>query len=436
MKLTIVGTGYVGLVSGVCFSELGHEVVCIDKMEDKVTQLRSGVSPIYEPGLEELLQKNIQAGRLTFDTDLSASATSSDVIMIAVGTPQSEDGSADMTYVHTVAKEIGQALPSTGQYVVVNKSTVPVGTADQVKEIIHSMNADVDVAVCSVPEFLREGSAVQDTMNPDRIVIGTSVPWAKDRLVQLHEKLATGDKIVFTNEKSAEMIKYAANSFLATKISFINEMANISEHVGANIDDVVRGIGSDRRISPHFLNAGLGYGGSCFPKDVKALVNMAETHDYEPQMLHAADRINEKQRFKPLDRLLTKFNNNIKGKQIAILGLAFKPNTDDMRYAPSIDIIHELVKAGAIVRAHDPIAQKAAKPFLPNNVTLVETMEETYADADAVILITEWAEYKAINPTDLISHMRGNFVIDGRNAFDADAYKNAGIDYYGIGRNS
>ncbi|WP_265181674.1 UDP-glucose/GDP-mannose dehydrogenase family protein [Geomicrobium sp. JCM 19055] len=243
-------------------------------------------------------------------------------------------------------------------------------------------------------------------------------------------------RLCLQTKKSAEMIKYAANSFLATKISFINEMANISEHVGANIDDVVRGIGSDRRISPHFLNAGLGYGGSCFPKDVKALVNMAETHDYEPQMLHAADRINERQRFKPLEQLLKKFNGSIEGKQIAVLGLAFKPNTDDMRYAPSIDIIHELVKAGSIVCAHDPIAQNAAKPFLPNNVTLVETMEETYAHADAVILITEWAEYKAINPTDLLAQMRGNFVIDGRNAFDADAYKNAGIDYYGIGRNS
>ncbi|WP_255343634.1 nucleotide sugar dehydrogenase [Geomicrobium sp. JCM 19039] len=249
MKLTIIGTGYVGLVSGVCFAELGNTVVCVDKLETKVQQLQAGKSPIYEPGLEELLQKNIQSGNLSFTTDLKENIQDSDIIIIAVGTPQSEDGSADLTYVHQVAKEIGEALPTNSRFVIVNKSTVPVGTAQSVKTIILEQNADVDIAVCSVPEFLREGSAVYDTMNPDRIVIGSSSQWATDLLETIHFPLASGDKIVRTDEPSAEMIKYAANSFLATKISFINEMANISEHLGANIDDVVRGIGSDRRIS-------------------------------------------------------------------------------------------------------------------------------------------------------------------------------------------
>ncbi|GAK11599.1 LOW QUALITY PROTEIN: UDP-glucose dehydrogenase [Geomicrobium sp. JCM 19039] len=434
MKLTIIGTGYVGLVSGVCFAELGNTVVCVDKLETKVQQLQAGKSPIYEPGLEELLQKNIQSGNLSFTTDLKENIQDSDIIIIAVGTPQSEDGSADLTYVHQVAKEIGEALPTNSRFVIVNKSTVPVGTAQSVKTIILEQNADVDIAVCSVPEFLREGSAVYDTMNPDRIVIGSSSQWATDLLETIHFPLASGDKIVRTDEPSAEMIKYAANSFLATKISFINEMANISEHLGANIDDVVRGIGSDRRISLIFLNAGLGYGGSCFPKDVRALMNMAGARDYVPVMLQAADEVNVRQRHRPIQHLDTHFNEELEGKTVAVLGLAFKPNTDDMRDAPSIDIIHDLTKRGAHIRAHDPIASEAAAPLLPRSVHLATSAQDAYTGADAVIIVTEWDEYKALTPAQLTAHMQGNVLIDGRNALDFAAYKDAGFDYYGIGR--
>ncbi|MFB4161646.1 UDP-glucose/GDP-mannose dehydrogenase family protein [Geomicrobium sp. JSM 1781026] len=434
MKLTIIGTGYVGLVSGVCFAELGNTVVCVDKVSSKVKELQKGVSPIYEPGLEELLQKNINKGNISFTTDLRQEVLDSDVILIAVGTPQAADGSADLSYVRQVAKEIGESIPSSSRYVIVNKSTVPVGTTQTVRNIILDERPDANIAVCSVPEFLREGSAIYDTMNPDRIVIGSSSDWATELLIKLHSPLASGEKVVLTDEPSAEMIKYAANSFLATKISFINEIANISDYLGANIDDVVRGIGSDRRISPHFLNAGLGYGGSCFPKDVRALMNMANNKEYDPAMLQVVDEVNNRQRQRPIEQLDVHFKSSLNGKTIAILGLAFKPNTNDMRDAPSIDIIHELNKRGAIVRAHDPIAIHAAEPLLPRSVALLNTAEDALKEADAIILVTEWNEYKQLDPKEISKHMHQLVMVDGRNALDDVAYKQAGFDYYGIGR--
>ncbi|AXF56322.1 UDP-glucose dehydrogenase family protein [Salicibibacter kimchii] len=434
MKLTIIGTGYVGLVSGVSFADLGNDVVCVDKDEQKIAQLKKGISPIYEEGLDALLEKNIHNEKIHFTTDLAASAPDSDVIMIAVGTPQAADGSADLSFVRTVAGELGEVLPSDHRTVVVNKSTVPIGSAEEVEKIIRKKNANADVAVCSVPEFLREGSAVKDTFHPDRIVIGTDVSWANERLVHLHEPLADSEQIITTSARSAEMIKYASNAFLATKISFINEIANICEAYGANIDEVSRGIGTDRRISPHFLNAGLGFGGSCFPKDVQALIALAKDKDYEANLLQSTVAINATQRLKPVEILHHKFPRGLQDLKVAVLGLAFKPGTDDMRYAPSIDIIHELVKAGADVHAHDPIVLDAAAPLLPRAVTLHNEAEQALSKADAIVLVTEWDVYKQHPIADLAATMTGNVIIDGRNVLDANAFKEQGFDYYGIGR--
>ncbi|QQK77918.1 UDP-glucose/GDP-mannose dehydrogenase family protein [Salicibibacter cibarius] len=434
MKLTIVGTGYVGLVSGVSFAELGNDVVCVDKDERKIEQLKKGISPIYEEGLEPLLEKNIHNGKIHFNTDLGESASDSDIIMIAVGTPQADDGSADLSFVWAVAEELGDVLPSDKRTVVVNKSTVPIGTAEEVESIIREKNSRVDVAVCSVPEFLREGSAVKDTFKPDRIIIGTNVSWAKERLIQLHAPLADAEQIITTSPHSAEMIKYASNAFLATKISFVNEIANICEAYGANIDEVVQGVGADRRISPHFLNAGLGYGGSCFPKDVQALIALAKDKDYEANLLRSTTTINATQRLKPVEILRQRFPEGLGDVKVAVLGLAFKPGTDDMRYAPSIDIIHELVKAGADVHAHDPIVLDDAAPLLPRAVSLHENIEQALADADAMVLVTEWDAYKQYPAADVSSAMTGKIVVDGRNALDANMFKEQGFDYYGIGR--
>ncbi|QDI91821.1 UDP-glucose/GDP-mannose dehydrogenase family protein [Salicibibacter halophilus] len=434
MKLTIVGTGYVGLVSGVCFAELGNNVVCVDKDEQKVEQLKQGMSPIYEDGLEPLLQKNIHNESIHFTSDLANSAMDSDIIMIAVGTPQRDDGSADLSFVRAVAEELAEALPADRQTVIVNKSTVPIGSAEEVESIIRKKNANADIAVCSVPEFLREGSAVKDTFNPDRIVIGTDIDWASERLVRLHASLADREQIITTSARSAEMIKYASNAFLATKISFINEIANICDAYGADIDEVARGVGADRRISPHFLSAGLGFGGSCFPKDVQALISLAKDKAYEANMLNSTIAINAKQRLKPVDILQQRFPQGLQNFKIAVLGLAFKPGTDDMRYAPSIDIIHELVKAGADVHAHDPIVLDAAAPLLPRAVTLHNEAEDALSGAEATLLVTEWDMYKQYSIADMSVSMAGKIIIDGRNTLDANAFKAHGFDYYGIGR--
>ncbi|QQK81590.1 UDP-glucose/GDP-mannose dehydrogenase family protein [Salicibibacter cibi] len=434
MKLTILGTGYVGLVSGVSFAELGNDVVCVDKDEEKIKQLKKGISPIYEEGLEPLLEKNIHNGKIHFTTNLAEPVAASDIIMIAVGTPQADDGSADLSFVRTVAGELGEVLPSDKRTVVVNKSTVPIGSAEEVESMIREKNATADVAVCSVPEFLREGSAVKDTFHPDRIVIGTNVSWARERLVQLHAPLADANDIITTSSRSAEMIKYASNAFLATKISFVNEIANICEAYEANIDEVAQGVGADRRISPHFLNAGLGYGGSCFPKDVQALIALARDKNYEANLLNSTVAINATQRLKPVEILQQQFPRGLRDMKVAVLGLAFKPGTDDMRYAPSIDIIHELVKAGADVHAHDPIVLDDAAPLLPRAVSLHDNVGQAITGVDAMVLVTEWDVYKQYSIAEFSSAMTGKIVIDGRNALDAKTFKEHGFDYYGIGR--
>ncbi|MFB5661021.1 UDP-glucose dehydrogenase family protein [Alteribacillus sp. HJP-4] len=431
MKLAVVGTGYVGLVSGTCFAELGNDVICVDKLEEKVERLNRYDIPIYEPGLEDLVRKNKEAGRLRFTTDIKGAVTSSDIIFIAVGTPETPTGAADLSFVYTVAEEIGGALDSTYK-VIVNKSTVPVGTAEAVESIVKKRQPAASIDVCSVPEFLREGSAVKDTFNPDRVVIGTSTKKAADLLTQLHQTLTSN--IVITDPRSSEMIKYASNAFLATKISFINEIANICDLYDADVNAVAKGMGMDNRIGPKFLHAGIGYGGSCFPKDVKALKYLAEEKGYKTDMLQAVNDVNEKQSRKMIDHLDLIYNNQINGLTIAILGLAFKPNTDDMREAPSLKIIHELIGRGAKIRAFDPISMNNAKSLLPDDVYYAGSAGEAIEGADAAFLVTEWDECKEIAPTDYKKKMNRPVVLDGRNALDAQALKNEGIIYHGIGR--
>ncbi|MDV2684320.1 UDP-glucose/GDP-mannose dehydrogenase family protein [Alkalihalophilus lindianensis] len=431
MKITVVGTGYVGLVSGTCFSELGNEVICVDKIEEKVNMLKGGDIPIYEPGLKELVQKNQAEGRLSFTTDLEDAVKKSEVVIIAVGTPSSESGAANMSYVYTVAEEVGQAIGSDFK-VVVNKSTVPIGTAEEVKRIILEKNNTADVSVCSVPEFLREGSAVSDTFNPDRVIIGTECERARKTLIELHKPLT--DQILLTDVRSSEMIKYASNAFLATKISFINEIANICDAYGADVVDVAKGMGLDDRIGPKFLQAGLGYGGSCFPKDTKALIHLAEEKAYEPQLLYAVKDINDRQYQRVIHQLNGIFGEDTKGLKVALLGLAFKPNTDDMRDAPSLKIIEEVTELGMEVVAYDPIAIERTQELIGDKINYAKNVTETLQDADVVILVTEWDEFKQLSPAAIKEQVRRPVVIDGRNVFDPNQMKEAGFIYHGVGR--
>jgi UDPglucose 6-dehydrogenase len=432
MKLTVVGTGYVGLVSGTSFAELGNDVICVDKLPEKVDRLNNGEIPIYEPGLKELVDSNRAAGRLQFTTELRPAVQASDVVVIAVGTPESETGAANMSYVYGVADEIGEAVNDDKFRVVVNKSTVPVGTADRVGSLIADKNPDAQVEVCSVPEFLREGSAVKDTFNPDRVIIGTNSNKAADILTELHQPLT--DNIVVTDPRSSEMIKYASNAFLATKISFVNEVANICDYYGADINAVTRGMGMDNRIGPKFLNAGIGYGGSCFPKDVKAIKHLAEVKGYYPQLLQAVNDVNEKQSLRMVDHLNVIFNEDIRNITVALLGLAFKPNTDDMREAPSLKIIRSLQEYGVKVRAFDPVAEDNAKQLLEGDIYFAENALDACEGADAAMLVTEWDECLQVTPEKLKSIMNKPVMIDGRNAFEAKEFKEAGFIYHGIGR--
>ncbi|MDV2886315.1 UDP-glucose/GDP-mannose dehydrogenase family protein [Alkalihalophilus pseudofirmus] len=431
MKITVVGTGYVGLVSGTCFSELGNDVICVDKIDEKVTMLKNGEIPIYEPGLKELVQKNQAEGRLSFTTDIKEAVNKSDLIFIAVGTPSDETGAANMSYVYAVAQEIGQAVDSTFK-VVVNKSTVPIGTAEEVERLIKEQNADADVSVCSVPEFLREGSAVSDTFNPDRIIIGTSCERARDMLIELHRPLT--EQILLTDVRSSEMIKYASNAFLATKISFINEIANICDAYGADVTDVAKGMGLDDRIGPKFLQAGLGYGGSCFPKDTKALIHLAESKSYEPQLLHAVKSVNDRQYGRVVHHVKGIFGDDTKGLKVALLGLAFKPNTDDMRDAPSLKIIEDLTHLGMEVVAYDPISMDRTKELIGDKITYANNVEDTLKDADLVILVTEWDEFKQLDIKKVKELVRRPVFIDGRNVFEPSMMKEAGYIYHGVGR--
>lgn len=428
-KLCVIGTGYVGLVTGTCFADLGHRVTCLDIDENRIHRLKNGVMPIYEPGLKQIVDQNVEAGRLDFTTSYPEALKGSEFAFIAVGTPSSEDGEADMQYVKSAATSIAKNLDH--PTIIVNKSTVPVGTGDWVAEIIHDLNGQVTpkFSVVSNPEFLREGSAVNDFMNPDRVVLGSTDLQAANKVAELYEALRT--EIMITDLRTAEMIKYASNAFLATRISFINEMANICETLGADVREVARGMGLDRRIGPAFLDAGLGWGGSCFPKDVKALAHMAVTHDTHPQLLQAVMDINLNQRRHAVNKLDMALG-GLQGKAIGVLGLSFKPNTDDTRYSPSLDIIKMLLAEGALVQAYDPQAMKASKAVVPA-LKLCQNPYEVAQDADALLLATEWNEFKFLDFDQIKTNMRGKVILDGRNIWDGEELQRKGFLYFGMG---
>ncbi|QHT61910.1 UDP-glucose/GDP-mannose dehydrogenase family protein [Paenibacillus lycopersici] len=432
-KITVIGTGYVGLVSGACFSEIGNRVICCDVDARKIDMLKKGGIPIYEPGLDALVAKNAERGNLLFTTEVGEAIEASDIIYIAVGTPMSETGEADMRYVMSAAKKIGEHL--NGYKIIVNKSTVPVGTGELVREVVQAnkRNPWTQFDVVSNPEFLREGSAINDCMNMDRAVIGSDSEAARETIAELHAPFRT--RIFKTDLESAEMIKYAANTFLATKISFINAIANICERVGANVTDVAEGMGLDSRIGSKFLQAGIGYGGSCFPKDTYALAHISDKAGYDFELLKSVIRTNQRQRLIILDKLRSTLG-SLAGKQIAVLGLAFKPDTDDMRYAPALTIIPELLKQGAIVTAFDPIATETAKRELPEGVHYCESLEQAVTGADVCVVLTEWQDVRQMDLALLKKRMRHPLIIDGRNCFPLSAMQEQGIQYHSIGRRS
>jgi UDPglucose 6-dehydrogenase len=428
----MVGTGYVGLVTGTCFAEFGNDVICVDIDSAKIEKLNKGILPIYEPGLDVMLTKNVKEGRLKFSTNVKSALEQSLVIFIAVGTPQAGDGSADMRYVESVAKDIAKYM--NGYKVVVNKSTVPVGAAQWIKKIIQENQATkVHFSVASNPEFLREGSALEDFLRPDRVVIGTEDSEAAAIMRDLYAPLYLIETpIVMTNLESAELTKYAANAFLATKISFINEISNICERVGADVHDVAKGMGLDNRIGRKFLHAGPGFGGSCFPKDTHALVAIAAKHDYRIRIVQAAIEVNEAQR-QLMIRKIKNAMGEVKGKTIAMLGLSFKPNTDDMRDAPSIAIIEGLQKEGARIQAYDPVAMDEARKFL-KDVHYAEETYDTLRDADALVFMTEWNQFRSLDLDKVKSLLRAPIVIDLRNIYDSEKMRENGFQYTGVGR--
>ena len=436
MKIAIVGTGYVGLVSGTCFSEMGVDVACVDVDKNKVQNLQNGIIPIYEPGLEELIRRNMAAERLHFTTDLREVLDDVEVVFSAVGTPPDEDGSADLKYVLEVARTIGRYINK--YLVVVTKSTVPVGTAIKVKNTIQGeldrrgVNIEFDVA--SNPEFLKEGAAIEDFMRPDRVVVGVDSDRAKEIMTRLYRPfMLTNDRMIFTDIPSAEMIKYAANSMLATRISFMNDIANLCELVGANVNMVRKGIGSDSRIGTKFLYPGCGYGGSCFPKDVKALIKTAEQNGYEMRVLKSVEEVNEKQKTVLFDKFLKHFNGDVKGRIVAIWGLSFKPETDDMREAPSLILIDLLLEKGVTVKVYDPIAMDECKRRVGDRVIYCKDMYDATVDADALMLVTEWKEFRMPSWGVLNKSMVNHVVIDGRNIYDREEIERMGFTYYKIG---
>ncbi len=436
MKIAIVGTGYVGLVTGVCFAEMGVDVVCVDVNIEKIEKLRKGISPIYEPGLDELLEKNIAAGRLTFATSLKEVIDDAEVIFSAVGTPPGEDGSADLKYVLQVADEVGRNMES--YKLIVTKSTVPVGTAKKVKSLIEQRLAErgknVEFDVASNPEFLKEGSAIKDFLSPDRVVIGVENERAKDILTKLYRPfLLNNFRVLFMDIPSAEMTKYAANSMLATRISFINDIANLCELVGADVNMVRRGIGSDTRIGTKFLYPGAGYGGSCFPKDVKALIKTAQEYGYEMQVLKAVESVNEKQKKVLFGKLSSYFGGDLTGRKIAVWGLSFKPETDDIREATSGVMVKLLNEAGASVAAYDPVAMDEFRHMHGDVAEYVKDKYEALDDADALVLLTEWKEFRLPSWTLIKRLMKKPVIFDGRNIYDRKELENEGIEYYAIG---
>ncbi|UTR16181.1 UDP-glucose/GDP-mannose dehydrogenase family protein [Salipaludibacillus sp. LMS25] len=429
-KIAVVGTGYVGLVTGVALSDIGHDVTCIDIDENKVKRMKGGLSPIYEPGLDDIMARNINAGRLHFTTSHQEGFNGKDVIYIAVGTPEKEDGTADLRFIDQVAADIATHL--TNDVVIVTKSTVPVGTNDYIlKTIRERLTHNVMVNIVSNPEFLREGCAVHDAFHGDRIVIGADSEEAGDVIEEINKPF--GIQVYRTDVRSAEMIKYASNAFLATKISFINEIANICEKVGANIEDVATGMGMDDRIGSKFLNAGIGYGGSCFPKDTKALAQIAANNDHHFELLESVIRVNNQQHSSLTTKAKTVMG-TLKGKKIALLGLAFKPNTDDMRESPAIAVSSELLLAGAHVTAYDPIAIDNAKRVIPEGVSYVTSAEEALQGADAAFIITDWPEFKELNLNVYKEKMATPLLFDGRNCYDLNTIASTTINYYSIGR--
>ena len=439
MKIAVVGTGYVGLVTGACLSDVGIEVTCIDIDVQKINNLNKGILPIYEPGLEEIVERNTKSGRLTFSTSLAESIHGCDVAFIAVGTPPGEDGSADLKYVLGVAKEIGENIDE--YIVVVTKSTVPVGTARKVKKSIQDQldnrKSTITFDVASNPEFLKEGAAIEDFQKPDRIVIGVESTQAEDVMRKLYRPfLMNGHPIIFMDIPSAEMTKYAANAMLATKISFMNDIANLCEIVGADVNLVRKGIGSDPRIGNKFIYPGIGYGGSCFPKDVKALVRTAKENGHEMRILQAVEDVNEDQKHVLFNKVANHYNDNLKGKTFAIWGLSFKPKTDDMREAPSLIIIESLLKAGAIVKTFDPVAMHEAKKDLGEQVIYCKDQYDTLIDADALLIATEWPEFRSPNFNVMSKLMKGKVIFDGRNIYEREEMNELGYTYYCIGVNT
>ena len=434
MKIAVIGTGYVGLVSGACFSEFGFDVTCVDKDAGKIEQITNGIMPIYEPGLDELVARNNDAGRLHFVTDIGAAVAKADAVFIAVGTPTRRgDGHADLSFVYAAAEEIAQHL--TGYTVVVTKSTVPVGTGREVEAIIRRAAPQAEFDVASNPEFLREGAAIGDFMRPDRVVVGTTSARARDIMQALYRPLYLIETpVLFTSLETSELIKYASNAFLAVKISYINQIADLCEAVGANVHDVARGMGLDKRIGNKFLHPGPGYGGSCFPKDTLALVRTAEDHDANIGIVDEVVRYNEARKSSMSQRIIDAAGGDVTGKTIAVLGLAFKPETDDMRDSPSLDIIPNLVAAGATLKAYDPKAMGEARHLLPHSVIFAATAEECLTGSDIAVVITEWNEFRALTPAHFTDAMSGRVLVDLRNVYAPDEMTAAGLHYSSIGR--
>ena len=433
MKIAMIGSGYVGLVSGVCFADFGHKVTCIDVDHDKISRLQAGVMPIYEPGLQELVAKNVREKRLSFTTSLKEGMEKADAVFIAVGTPSRRgDGHADLTYVYQAAEEIAREIKD--YVVVVTKSTVPVGTGDAVEEIIRKNRPDAQFAVVSNPEFLREGAAINDFKRPDRIVIGTTDLQARDVMSEVYRPLYLNQSpIMFTDRRTSELIKYAANAFLAMKITFINEMADLCEAVGGNVQDVARGIGLDNRIGSKFLHAGPGYGGSCFPKDTKALARTAQEADAPVRLIETTIAVNDQRKKAMAQRIIKACGGSVKNKTIAILGLTFKPNTDDMRDAPALDIIPALQQAGANIRAHDPEGMEHAKTML-DHVQFCDDAYQAAQEADAIAIVTEWDAYRALDLAHLKEVMKTPILVDLRNIYRSSEMARHGFTYIGIGR--
>lgn len=437
MKITIVGSGYVGLVTGTCFSEVGIDVSCVDVDRKKIEGLKQGIIPIYEPGLQPMVIRNAEKGRLHFTTDLSSTLPGCEVVFIAVGTPPDEDGSADLQYVLDVAREVGRNMDK--YILLVTKSTVPVGTAEKVRKAVQEeldrRNADIPFDVASNPEFLKEGAAIQDFLKPDRIVIGTE----SDRAVELMEKLykpftLNGHPLIFMDIPSAEMTKYAANAMLATRISFMNEVANLCEIMGANVDMVRKGIGSDPRIGNKFIYPGTGYGGSCFPKDVKALIRTANENSFNMELLTAVESVNDRQKEILFHKAMAYFKGDLKGRKVALWGLSFKPQTDDMREAPSRTLVKMLLEEGCKVSAYDPVAMDEAKRIFGDSIEFADDLYDVLPDADCLMLVTEWKEFRVPDLDKMGGLMKHNVVFDGRNIYDKKELQKHGFDYFAIGK--